>query len=641
MLRTTALYLLIFYMCDGVEPNACSKCVQRKIACIWEPHTKESKDDLIQQIVQLKNRNKDMTEATNKSEEEKRDFQQTSEWQGIILQTIGQNGHDRQIIKRLREGQSYQAIADWLVEENPDYRGLNFEPAARHTLTDVVKTFEAQCQGHDGLQRRGESTSTGTPWIEVSKDNRLIGHLFDLYFTWVHPVHMLFSELDFKRDFREATAKADTTYCSSSLVNAICAMGCHLLESEKVEEEGPLLDLRRGLNAATLREGFMDQAKKALIPEIYSELTSTQTFAVMYLVEFSSGKARIALGYLRLAAEGLQSSSGGQSEEAFDMTFWGIKTLITSCVGTTYQKLYAPVPTSDTPFKHVKLDRDKDVWRFYRQPGDEREMPTRPSFAIVTACHQANLFRFADQAMRFYCGARGKVTAGVVVDLYRKFQEWKENLPERLQVETQSNNPLPHVLYLHIQLHTVFVQFLNPLAQSDLFADAQWQEIRDMIVTHAKRGLGHFQRAIRLYTARFHIPLLSFCCVHLADAIFVYEPETGPDVLEFALTMFQQTRTGFALCGPLQQLLRQRAEKFNIQIPEKVEPLLGSISHFSMDEILDACTRLAYTQPLEQILGSLDPNISKDWPEGGPSAHERSHSSGGDRMQIDMLLNDS
>ena len=277
----------------------------------------------------LQNRNKDMTEATNKSEEEKRDFQQTSEWQGIILQTIGQNGHDRDTIRRLREGQSYQAIADWLVAQNPEYRTIGLEPSTHHTLTDVVKIFETQSKAHDRLPRTEASLLTGTPWTNVSGDQRLIGHLFDLYFTWVHPVHMLFSELDFKREFHEATTKTDSRYCSASLVNAICAMGCHLLESENSEEGKSITDVRKGLNAATLREGFMGEAKSPISPQTYHKLTSTQTLAVMYLVEISSGRARSAIGYLRSAAEGMNSLNQDQSAEAVELTFWGLKTLIT------------------------------------------------------------------------------------------------------------------------------------------------------------------------------------------------------------------------------------------------------------------------------------------------------------------------
>ncbi|KAL9100524.1 MAG: hypothetical protein Q9163_004113 [Psora crenata] len=313
--------------CDGVEPNSCSKCKQRRMDCVWEPHTKESKDQLIQQIVRLQSRNRDMTEATNRSEEEKRDYQQTSEWQGIILRTIGQDGHDREIIQRLRDGQSYHAVADWLVTQNPTLGDPNLGPSAQHTLAEVVKTFEDQ---HDGLQRTGTPPLTGTPWTDVSSDQRLIGHLFNLYFTWVHPVHMLFSELDFKRDFRKAETNDATRYCSQPLVNAICAMACHFLESGEDNNEISAAAVGKAVDAARLREHFMDKAKTGLTQENISEPTSVQTLAVMYLAEHSSGKARSAIGYLRLAAEGLDSADSGQSEEAWELTFWGIRTLITS-----------------------------------------------------------------------------------------------------------------------------------------------------------------------------------------------------------------------------------------------------------------------------------------------------------------------
>ncbi|KAL9100523.1 MAG: hypothetical protein Q9163_004112 [Psora crenata] len=287
------------------------------------------------------------------------------------------------------------------------------------------------------------------------------------------------------------------------------------------------------------------------------------------------------------------------------------------------------------------MDKDKDVWRFYRQPGDEREMPARPSFAILTAYHQADLFRIVYRAMRLYCGFTGKVTAGAIVDLYEDFQDWKENLPDELQADTGTGNPQPHILYLHIQLNTAVVQLLRPLAQSNLFTDAQSREFQDMIITHAKRGLGHLERASNLYSSRFHTPLLSFCCVHLADAIIVHEPAIGPAVLEFVLKTLNQTKQGFPLCGPLQELLRQRGQTYNIPIPQDIEELLGSPVHSNLDAILDACTRLTYMQPVERILSHFRPDISQDWPKRMSRFHQRSGSSGSDRIQIDALLNDT
>ena len=120
-----------------------------------------------------------------------------------------------------------------------------------------------------------------------------------------------------------------------------------------------------------------------------------------------------------------------------------------ACVGTTYQNIHLKtVSTSAEVFNSVRMNGDSDIWRFYRQPGDEKEMPTRPGLGIVTACHQASLFRIADQIIQLYCGAVGKVKEELVHALYKKLEYWRDNLPDKLRIETQTGNPLPHVFYL-------------------------------------------------------------------------------------------------------------------------------------------------------------------------------------------------
>lgn len=252
-------------------------------------------------------------------------------WQRTILETIGSNGHDREIISRLRMGESHQSIAEWLHHENPDFaRGLE-TPITRLRLIDVVKLYEMQCQQEDGLNRQNPSPSGAEiPWTKVTISHKLIGHLFDLYFTWVHPVHMLFSELDFKHDFKQNMQNN----CSASLVNAICAMGCNMLESEDVE------DTRHRIDSATLRDGFMNEARASLSPSSYGYMTSVQTLAVMFLVELSSGKARKALGYLRSAVDNLNTSNGPpHSQEANDITVWGLHTLNTYVKSNLHSRL--------------------------------------------------------------------------------------------------------------------------------------------------------------------------------------------------------------------------------------------------------------------------------------------------------------
>ena len=107
-------------------------------------------------------------------------------------------------------------------------------------------------------------------------------------------------------------------------------MGCNLLESEDV---GDKLDR---IDAATLRDGFMNEARANLDRSSYSYRTSIQTFAIMFLVELSSGKARKAIGYLRSALDNLKTSNGPPlSEEANEITVWGLHTLNTYVEGNS------------------------------------------------------------------------------------------------------------------------------------------------------------------------------------------------------------------------------------------------------------------------------------------------------------------
>ena len=94
------------------------------------------------------------------------------------------------------------------------------------------------------------------------------------------------------------------------------------------------------------------------------------------------------------------------------------------------------------------MDRDDDIWRFYRSVGDEREMPHRPSHAILSACYQAKLFRIIRNSLNLYCGYSGKVTAHKVVACYKEYTDWRAELPDVLHNVDVNAQPLPNILYL-------------------------------------------------------------------------------------------------------------------------------------------------------------------------------------------------
>ena len=191
------------------------------------------------------------------------------------------------------------------------------------------------------------------------------------------------------------------------------------------------------------------------------------------------------------------------------------------------------------------------------------------------------------------------------------------------------------------------VQHFNPLLHCGLFSHDDHVELVRIVVFHARSSIELLAHARRLYSARFSIPLMSFCLVHVCDALVRFSPKDPPasDTVEFCLEVLQQTSAGFALCGPLQSLFCQTAEECGVPLSDEMRALMGSFDHYVMDDILDACTRLSYTQPLDQILLRVDPEIAKDWPQEWhrqvvATQARRDSNSSGRYMQIGNLLND-
>ena len=110
--------------------------------------------------------------------------------------------------------------------------------------------------------------------------------------------------------------------------------------------------------------------------------------------------------------------------------------------------MYAPPAPNGPIFHNVQMDGDDRVWRFYRHPGDNRELPYRPSHAIITAWQQARLFTIINETINLYCGARGEVSATKVLEVYARYLAWKEDLPDIIANISEDKQPLPHILFL-------------------------------------------------------------------------------------------------------------------------------------------------------------------------------------------------
>ena len=215
-------------------------------------------------------------------------------------------------------GEARESVAEWLHSRPELQKYIQTITGSQQNILNVVSRVEDL---YEDPSRPPGLEPLPHPWTKVTNSQILIRHLFELYFTWVHPVHMLFGEFDFLHSYYAG----EETYCSRPLVNAICAMACHLLENPV-----PGVTDREVSDRMKLREAFMDEARYSI--EIGSDLplTSIQTFAVMYLVDLSSNKARRAAAYLRCSADNLKSTNfGKRTEEVMELSQWGIHTLNT------------------------------------------------------------------------------------------------------------------------------------------------------------------------------------------------------------------------------------------------------------------------------------------------------------------------
>jgi len=201
-----------------------------------------------------------------------------------------------------------------------------------------------------------------------------------------------------------------------------------------------------------------------------------------------------------------------------------------------------------------------------------------------------------------------------------------------------------------VQYHTALVLLFLPLLHVESFPTSTRHELKRILLASAKAGLKILEQSERLYSCRYQLPLMAFCTLHMSDVLIRYSPSEphAPEVVEFCLRTLQANRPGFAICGPLQDLFRKGAVECKVQLPSNIRELMKPSRHYSVDDILDACARISYTQPTEQIVRYIDEGIAENWEEKWrtfigqvDAALSRQFSGGSERvMHINWLLND-
>lgn len=222
-----------------------------------------------------------------------------------ILQALSSKTKVSEILEMLNNGDSPEVIARSLDKFVPPGKTSSDSTSPAMSFAEVDQSAKSP-------------DSASSIWTTVTNDQSVLDHLFQLYFAWVHPVHTFFSEGHFVHSYHKGSSESDG-YCSSLLVNALCAMACHLhlaLDSDTV-------DFRE------LGVEFADAVREEMIADDF-RLTTIQAYAAMFLVEITRGNALLAQSYLDIAANSLSrvdSRVRKSSGNVWKCTVWGIQEL--------------------------------------------------------------------------------------------------------------------------------------------------------------------------------------------------------------------------------------------------------------------------------------------------------------------------
>ncbi|KAK5015676.1 hypothetical protein LTR60_002761 [Cryomyces antarcticus] len=576
--------------CDGNEPAPCSRCVGRNLVdqCHYEVHVKTVKEEMVRRIKNIEQRNTDLQGS----------MKEKDLWIESIFQSLMRNEHGPEAVERLRQGYSYQQLADWLGQ--PPIREIDqLSPTSESKLSDVVKKYE-RAMNVDNAPTEGKPSR----WTDVTKDEAVTHHLMALFFAWIHPVHMLFSERHFISSFR----KGENRYCTSAMVNVICAMGCVLL----VDHGGDATDSK------ILAARFVEEVNAQIVAEDRKNPNFAVTYAILFLVESSSGQARKASSHLRLAVESLRGvDTSNYSAEALELSFWGIHTLDTAWAAFTYQKPSAPISPHAVVFENVEMDRQEEAWKPYRfrADGNDPALALRPSHAIRTAKELAQLYQIIHETITVYCGSKGKVTARSILSLYQRYLQWRQALPSELRWNEVDPHSLPHVFYIHVTYHVALCHLFQPLLVYRNFSHPTRVHLQKLVLRNAREGIGLLQKYNRLFSNRYQPPLQAFCLVHLCEALLRSRPANAEcyEAITFCLEMLREALPGFLFLGPMQAMFCQTVVDNGFLLPKNVHELMGGRTHYGPEDLLDACERTTFTQPIDMLLDRLDPTIENNF----------------------------
>jgi len=292
------------------------------------------------------------------------------------------------------------------------------------------------------------------------------------------------------------------------------------------------------------------------------------------------------------------------------------------------------VPTRSRPGSHESINQndedtiDNHKWGYYRYVNDKT--PAWAGLLATTNREKAKLIDIIKDSTTLMYSPGQTIYARQVLQLYDRFMGWRSDLPASIgNIEKNNSQPLPHVLSLLILFSNSVIQLLRPLLDFEGFPSVVIEEI---LWTHAQQGLLLLDQHYRTqYTCRYQPVLQMFSVLQICDVIARFFPakidaqtKDAVEAIQLGLEVLKESRYGYPIAGPLQELLKRSAVEYSVRLPANLDDIMApptqhSLLTYGLDDFIEACTRPSYRQPVSEIWAKYEPAFTAAWVSDGPA----------------------
>ncbi|KAI1322288.1 fungal-specific transcription factor domain-containing protein [Xylariaceae sp. FL0255] len=594
--------------CDGALPS-CAACASvYGTECVYDPNSDHRRKGVYREKT-------DTMKASN------------STLQVLVEAILNAEEEDvSDIVKRIRTCESLDAVAESLLTQGS-------EPAALQdqTLWDDDYAEDFPVEGERDLARKmgelrlenGSARFIGgtshlihwdvmspsnehhdadsdavdvdpiTSWSNVTKDPDVVTHLLNCYFAWHYPYFTTLSRSLFYRDFFRGRRHAQidrTAYCSSLLVNAMLALGCHFTNRTSAYAIAG--------DSWSKGDHFFGEAKRLIIDNDEYEkprLTTVQALALMSVRE--AGCGREAKGWVysgmsfRMAQDlGLNMDLGGIRGEGENLnelevdarrvTFWGCF-LFDKCWSNYLGRLpQIPKNSYSVPKYDVFPNEDAEVWSPYSDSGFDQTIK-QPARTRTIGLQLSKLCEISSDLLIFFYHpnhigrSHGRsVELKKLSELHRRLEEWHKRLPSELEAKDGS---LPNVILMHMFFHLQYIHLFRPFLRYAPKHSPLPEHVSPRRICTANAGA--ISKLMRLYKKTYNLRqicniavymLHSACTIHLLN---LPEKTARRDIIH-GIKHLEEIAEDW-LCGRRTlSIISVLSQKWNVDLPDEAAQVL-------------------------------------------------------------------